>query len=149
MRLLIATAALALLGALTSPGASLAQSAAPAPTATPSENPAHTAIAKAQLAAWTSGKIDTSDYGEQFKTLLTPSAVSQVGSLIASGGAATFDGYKGMAQQMGVTVETYGITFAKPISLPAQMGPTTSKWMEAIAFDSDGKIVFLRFFPQQ
>lgn len=158
MRSFIASAALILIaGSAFTPAIVRAQSPTPAPSAspaatpaaTPTENPAHTAIAKAELDAWLSGKVDVTKYGGQLKTMLTPSAVQQVGSVISSGGTATFDGYHGIAQQMGVTVETYGITFAKPISIPAQMGPTTNKWQEALAFDSNDKIVFIRFYPVQ
>ena len=133
-------------------------SATPRPTATPhaqsssstsvatGENPNVTNLARSQIDIFRTGKIDRSQYGSQINAVLTDTLVRQWSQLLTISGAVTAFNYAGTTNVSGLPIAQYAVTFEHPISVP-NMG-TTNQWIESIAVDGAGKVVYLTFAPK-
>jgi len=119
----------------------------PTATSTPSEDPALTKLARAQLDALRAGKIDRSLYTADVNAHFTDSDVTQVSQLLRSGGDVKSFTYSGNRILDGVPVSQYALTLERPISVPLM--PTTDQWICSIATDSAGKISWLSLDPKQ
>jgi len=123
----------------------LAQAAAPASgtrlaaaaPSTPAENPALTKIARAEIDAWESGKLDRSKYTDQANKQITDDIVTRASKLMGPLGAPTSFKYVGHAQQSGLDLTNYEAVFPQ-VTL-----------IESIALDASGKIAFIGFAPKQ
>jgi hypothetical protein len=120
--------------------------AAPSSTVATTENPNLTNLARAQIDVFRTGKINRSQYGPQLNSVLTDTVVTQWSQLLALSGAVTSFTYAGSTNISGLPVTQYVVTFQHPISL--SNGPSTNQWIEQIAIDQTGKIVYLSFAPK-
>jgi hypothetical protein len=136
-----AIAAFATLAVAQSPSASAQTSAA-----TTVENPTVTALARGQLDALRSGKIDRSQYTAVVNTHLTDVDVAQIAQVLGAAGAVKTFTYAGNAVENGLRVSQYTVEFEHPISVP--MMPTTANWIESIATDKDGKVSYFSLSPK-
>ena len=123
----------------------LAQQATPAPAV--AENPATTALARAQFDALRAGTIDRTKYTADVNAHLTDAVVSQIERVLSGGGAVKTFAYAGNAVQSGVQVVQYSVEFEHPITVP--MMPTTALWTLSIATDKDGKISSFSLSPKK
>ena len=114
-------------------------------SATP-ENPAVTAMARAQIETIRSGKIDRSQYSNELNGAITDTMFSLWSQMFAVGGAVTSFTYAGTAPVNGVPIAQYAVVFENPIVAPRL--PSTNQWNESIAVDSTGKIAYLSFAPK-
>jgi len=135
--LLIAIAMSAMsLGVL--PAQVLAATPTPAPAASvPPENPAVTQIARAELDAWESGKVDRAKYSDEANKHITTDLVANVSKQMAPLGTPTSFKYVGHVSQYGLDLTQYEAVFPQ-ITLT-----------ESISVDANGKIVFIYFTPKQ
>ena len=119
----------------------------PSPKVAAGENSALTAMARAQIDILRTGKIDRSQYGKDINAVLTDQTLTQWSQLIALSGAVTSFTYAGATLVNGLPVTQYTVTFEHPISAPNL--PSTNQWIEQIATDQTGKIVFLSLAPKK
>lgn len=123
-------------------------STSPAPTTVvPDENPAITNLARAQIEIFRTGKIDRTQYGANINAVLTDTILTQWSKILAISGAVTSFSYVGSVHVIGLPVSQYVVTFEHAIAVPGQ--PVTNQWIESIATDQNGKIVYLLFQPKQ
>jgi hypothetical protein len=138
-----ATAIVAFATLMLAYGASaIAQTTAPAAV----ENPAITTLARAQLDAFRSGKIDRSQYTAVVNAHLTDADVSDIFHVLGGAGEVKTFAYAGTAIENGIRVWQYTVAFEHPISVP--MMPTTANWVESIATDKDGKVTYFSLSPK-
>jgi hypothetical protein len=113
-------------------------SAAPAAAATnapPAEDPAVTAEAKAQYAAWETGKIDRSKYSADASKQLTDAMVTDVSGKLAPFGDPKSFTFLDKSVLNGNAVYTYGVETPK------------GKLQMLLALDGAGKISGIFFRP--
>jgi len=110
------------------------------------ENPTLTAIARAQIDILRTGKIDRSQYGKDLNAVMTDQVVTQLSQLFAISGKITAFSYAGAQNVSGLPVTQYVVSFEHPISTPNV--PSTNQWIESIATDASGKVVYLSFVPK-
>lgn len=125
------------LPALAQPKPAPSGSPAAAATAVPAENPAITKIARGEIDAWETGKIDRSKYGDEANKHITDDLIARVSKQLAPLGAPTSFKYVGHAQQFGLDLTNYEAVFPQ-VTL-----------IESIALDANGKIGFIYFVPKQ
>ena len=114
------------------------RAATPTPTASaPPEDPAVTQVARAELDAWQSGKVDRSKYSADAQKHITNDLVANIAKQMGPLGAPTSFKYVGHAQQYGMDLTQYEAVFPQ-ITLT-----------ESISIDPTGKIVFIYFTPKQ
>ena len=135
--LLIAAAAAVLSAAPALAQTPASTSPAPAAASIPAENPAVTKIARAEIDAWESGKVDRTRYTDEANKHITTDLVTNVSKQMAPLGAPTSFKYVGHAQQFGMDLTNYEAAFPQ-ITLT-----------ESIALDPNGKISFIYFVPKQ
>ena len=105
------------------------------------ENPNLTTLARSQIDIMRTGKINRSQYGDQLNKVLTDSTIAQLSQALAVGGAVTSFSYAGTADYSGLPVAQYLVAFEHPVG-------TTNQWIESIAADPTGKVLFLSFAPK-
>ena len=124
-----------------------AASPAPNPSATPvasmniPEDPTLTTLARSQIDVIRTGQINRAQYGDQLNAILTDQLVTQMSQVLSQVGAVTSFTYTGTADYNGLSVAQYLVAFEHPFQ-------TTNQWIESIARDSSGKVVFLSFTPK-
>ncbi|MBV9973485.1 MAG: hypothetical protein JO135_09130 [Candidatus Eremiobacteraeota bacterium] len=115
-----------------------AASPTPVPAASmPPENPSVTQIARAEIDAWESGKVDRSKYSAEANQHITNDLITNVSKQMAPLGPPTSFKYVGHATQFGLDLTQYEAVFPQ-ITLT-----------ESIAVDPAGKIAFIYFSPKQ
>lgn len=143
-------AVLALAGLVVALPAAPGLAQTPAPIASPAapalENAALTKLARIELDAFLSGKVDRTHYTAQANTQLTDAIVTQVSGIFAPAGKVTSFGYAGPGTFQGMPVVKYAVGFEKAIALPN--GGSTKDFVESIAWDKDGKVTFIFFSPK-
>ena len=113
----------------------------PAPSMAIPENSSVTALARAQIDILKSGKLNRAQYGDQLNTVLTDNVVSHLQHNMLSAGNVTSFSYAGTTNLNGLPVAVYAVSFERA------MGPT-NQWVESIAADPTGKVIFLAFQPK-
>jgi len=116
----------------------VARAASPAPAASmPPENPSVTQIARAEIDAWESGKVDRAKYSAEANQHITNDLITNVSKQMAPLGPPTSFKYVGHTTQFGLDLTQYEAVFPQ-ITLT-----------ESIAVDPAGKIAFIYFSPKQ
>ena len=115
-------------------------------TSVAGENPDLTKLARAQIDIFRTGKIDRSMYGQQLNAALTDTIVTQWSRLLAVSGNVTAFNYAGATNLSGLPVAQYNVTFEHPIQPPNMT--STNQWIESIAVDQSGKVIYLTFAPK-
>ncbi|MBV9155974.1 MAG: hypothetical protein JO097_06910 [Acidobacteriaceae bacterium] len=116
-------------------------SATPFASMSVAEKPSLTTLARSQIDIVRSGHIDRSQYGDQLNKVLTDKIITQFSQALAIGGAVMSFSYAGTANYSGLPVAQYLVAFEHPIG-------TTNQWIESVAADAAGKVVFLSFTPK-
>ena len=127
-------------------GTSHAATPKPQPTATPAlssvpENPSLTTLARSQIDMIRSRHVSRAQYGDQLNAVLTDNLIARLSQALNVGGAVTSFGYAGTTNVSGLPVAQYLIGFEHPIG-------ATNQWIESIAADPAGKVLYLSFAPK-
>jgi len=123
----------------------------PNPTSSPAspavpENPALTSLARTQIDIFRTGKINRSQYGSALNGALTDKVIAQWSQLLTVLGAVTSFTYTGTPVLNGLPIAQYAVSFEHP--LPAPNATSTNQWIESIATDQTGKVIYLNFVPK-
>ncbi len=110
------------------------------------ENPSLDRLARAQIDIFRTGKIDRTQYGPELNAVFTDLTLTQWSQILAISGSVVSFSYLGSTSVSGLPVSQYSVTFEHVIPLPGQA--PTKQWIESIATDQLGRVVFLSFVPK-
>lgn len=110
------------------------------------ESPTLSRLARAQIDIFRAGKIDRTQYGPELNAFFTDLTLTQWSQILAIIGSVVSFSYLGSTLVSGLPVSQYSVTFEHAIAVPGQA--PTKQWIESIALDQPGRVVYLSFVPK-